>query len=130
LTEAVELQAQISKTIGGVEKSYREALEAVRELKERINELELRISEKGRAEASEEVDELSSMRERLNRVTDSLISTSEKAWEEYRKLEHGCKMCAFEPVELDGLKILCGKAERLAEDMLCYSLAGFKRESG
>jgi chemotaxis regulatin CheY-phosphate phosphatase CheZ len=64
---------------------------------------------------------------RLNRLSDSQIMRSKKAWEEYRKLEQECKQWAPSPVQLDSLRALCKKTEELAADLLCYSLARFKQ---
>ena len=74
------------------------------------------------------MDALNSAFERLNGLTDSLILKSEGAWEEYKKLEHDSKTNALEPTALDALKDACTKTEQLAQDLLCYSMARFKRK--
>lgn len=128
LTEVVELQGRIDKTTREIAESHRKALKEVDELKRKINELELSISDKGYAKTREDMDQLNSALNMLNRLTDSLILGSGRAWEEYRKLEYDCKMSAFEPAELKGLRDLCKKTEEFAADLLCYSLARFKRK--
>jgi len=129
LTEVAELQRQIDKAIRDMEKNYGKAIKEVEKIKANLNELERIISEKGDAKTIEDMDKLNSTVEMLNRLSDSLILESERAWEEYKKLEHDCKIRELEPVGLDRLKVLCKKNERLAADLLCYSLAHFKRKS-
>lgn len=127
MTEVVELQSQIGNATREIEKSYKKALKSIEKLKEKINELELSISQKGNAEKSD-IDELNSEKENLNTISDSLILKSERNWEEYKKLKHACKVCAVEPAGLDDLRLQCKKSEELATDLLCYSLARFKRK--
>ena len=112
-----------------MEQSYRKALEEIERMKEKINKLERDLSEKGHAKTSEDMDELNSATEGLNKLTDSLILRSGRAWEEYKRLEHECMIRAFEPAGLDLWKVLCKRSEQLAADLLCYSLARFKRTS-
>jgi arginine/lysine/ornithine decarboxylase len=127
LIEAVELQARIDKTTREIAQSYGKALKAVEELKTKINDLELSISDKEYAKTSEDMDQLNSAVDTLNKLTDSLILRSGRAWEEFEQLEHDCKISAFEPAGLNGLRDLCKKTEQFAADLLCYSLALFKR---
>ena len=129
MTEAAELKAQIDEATMRMGDSYGRALKAVGKLKEKMNELELRISGERPPESSEDIDELSSTIERLDRFTDSLILRSKRAWEEYGRLEHECKIQAFEHTRIEDLKAICEKSEQLAADLLCYSLGYFKRKS-
>lgn len=103
-------------------------MKAMEELKSKINELELGISSKGYGNASEDMDQLNCAVDTLNKLADSLILESGRAWDEYKKLEHDSKVSKFEPAELNGLRYLCKKTEEFAEDLLCYSLALFKRK--
>lgn len=129
MTGAAELKAQIDEATRRIGDSYGRALKAVEKLKEKMNELELRINGKEPPESSEDIDELSSTIEKLDRFTDSLILRSKRAWEEYGRLEHECKIQAFEHARIEDLKAICKKSEQLAADLLCYSLGYFKRKS-
>jgi predicted RNase H-like nuclease (RuvC/YqgF family) len=122
-----ELQGRIDEATREVAQSYAKALKEVEELKKKINDLELSISNKS-AKMSEDMDELSSALEMLNELTDSLILSSGRAWDEYKKIEHDCKTIAFEPDGLSGLRYLCKKTDEFAADLLCYSMAFFKRK--
>jgi len=124
----VELQGRIDKATREISNSYGKALKAVEELKRKIGELELSISSKGRAKTSEDMNQLNSALDSLDRLTDSLILESRRAWEEYSSLEHGCEVTACEPVGLKDLRDQCKKTEEFAADLLCYSLARFKRK--
>jgi hypothetical protein len=124
---AVELQGRIDKATREVAQSYAKALKEVEELKKRINDMELNISDKT-AGTIEDMNQLSSALEKLNELTDSLILGSSRAWDEYKKIEHDCKTSAFEPDGLSGLRYLCKKTEEFAADLLCYSMALFKRK--
>jgi hypothetical protein len=64
----------------------------------------------------------------LLKLTDFTIAESERAWEEYRKLEHDCRIDTSEPSGLNDLRDLCKKTNEFATDLLCYSLAHFKRK--
>ena len=125
----MELQAKIDEATKSLEESHRKALRMVRTLKDKMNALELNISEKGSAKTKEDLDELNSAIDKLNRLTDYLITESAKAWEEYEKFEHGCNVREHKPADMDGLKAICKGAEELAKDLLCYSLGHFKRKS-
>jgi predicted RNase H-like nuclease (RuvC/YqgF family) len=124
----VELQGRIDKATREVAQSYAKALKEVEELKKTINDLELSISDKSYVKTSEDVEQLGSAVDMLNKLTDSLILGSGRAWDEYKKIEHDCKTSAFEPGGLGGLRYLCKKTEEFAADLLCYSMALFKRK--
>ena len=126
--DIVELQSRIDKATREITQDFDKTLKAVGGLKRKINELELNISNKEYEKTREEMDQLDSALDMLNKFTDSLILGSGKAWEEYKKLEHDCKISAFEPAGLKGLSDLCKKTEQFAADLLCYSLARFKRK--
>ena len=128
MIEVVKLQHRIDKATNGIAQNYKNALKEVGELKIKINDLELSISDNGYAKTSGATDQLNSAMEMLNKLTDSMILESEKAWEEYRKLERDCEIAASEPSELNDLRDLCNRTEEFAADLLCYSLARFKRK--
>jgi len=128
LIEVAELQGGIDKATREIAQSYQKTMKSVEELKKQINGLELTISDKGHAKTSEEMDQLDSALGMLNELTDSLILGSGRAWEEYGRLEQDCRMNAFEPTGLNDLRDLCKKTEEFAADLLCYSLARFKRK--
>lgn len=129
MAEAIKLQGRIEKAKRNIEKSYSKTLKDVAKLKKKINELELSISQKEHAKTSGNLDALNFAMESLNKLTDSQILRSEKAWKKLKNLEHNCKRFTFEPAGLDDLRVLCKKTEEFAADLLCYSLAHFKRES-
>jgi uncharacterized protein YukE len=124
----VKLQDRIEKAAREIAQNYGKALKEIEELKKRMNDLESSISGKGNAETSENMNRLSSGVDMLNELTDSLILESGRAWEEYKEIEHDCKIGGFEPTELRDLRYLCKKTEEFAADLLCYSLALFKRK--
>ena len=124
--EIGKLEARIEKARGQTERDYKKALRTVEKLKNKMNELERSVSQKEQAETGEDLDALDLTLKRLNRFTDSQILRSKKAWGEYRKLEHDCRLYGLKPVQLDDLLIVCKKTEELAADLLCYSLARFK----
>jgi hypothetical protein len=117
----MELRARIEETGRQIQRDYRETLEKVQKLKNNMNELEQHNPKTRGLKA------LDSAIKRLNRLTDSQILRSKKAWEEYRKLEQECKQCASCPVQLDGVRAICKKTEELAADLLCNSLARFEQ---
>jgi hypothetical protein len=128
LKDGVNINEQIERTRNDLDKSYRKALKDVQKLKKKINELELSIIQKGDSESNGGLNELNFTIENLNRITDSQILISGKAWSEYKRLEHDCVKFALKPVILDDFRVLCKKNEELAADLLCYSLAHFKRQ--
>jgi vacuolar-type H+-ATPase subunit I/STV1 len=117
----MELQARIEETGRRIQKDYRKTLEKVQELKNKMNEIEQHNTKTRGLKA------LDSAIKRLNKLTDSQILRSKKAWEEYRKLEQESKQCALHPFQLDNLRAICKKTEELAADLLCYSLARFEQ---
>ncbi len=123
----VEFRGLIEKSTKEIAQRYAEALEAVEAVKKRIDALETRISNKGYTKTNEDMDQLSSAVDALNRLTDSLISESERGWREYKKLERDCQTSAFDSTGLNDLQNLCKKTEQFATDLLCYSLGRFKR---
>lgn len=118
---SVELRARIEETERQIQRDYRKTLEKVQKLKNQMNILEQQTPK------TQGLKALNSTIKRLNRLTDSQIMRSKKAWKEYRKLEQECKQCAPSPVQLDNLRTKCKKTEELAADLLCYSLARFKQ---
>ena len=119
---SVELRARIEETGKQIQEDYRKALGKVQKLKNKMNELEQQTPNNQNAKA------LDSAIRRLNRLTDSQIMRSKRAWEEYRKLEQECKQQSLCTVQLDSLRASCKKTEELAADLLCYSLARFKQD--
>jgi hypothetical protein len=117
----VELLAQVEETETQIQRDYGKALGKLQKLKNQMNKLEQQ------APRTQGLKALNLAIKRLNRLTDSQIMRSKKAWEEYRKFEQECKRYAPCPVQLDNLRVLCKKMEELAADLLCYSLARFKQ---
>ena len=122
---AVELQSRIDKAIKEVAQTYQKTQKRLGELKTQINELEIRITDNLYAKTSGDTDTLNSALNELIKLTDFMIAESESASEEYERLEHD--MDISEPSGLKELKDLCKKTDQFATDLLCYSLAHFKR---
>jgi hypothetical protein len=121
----VELGDRIEEATRRIAQNYQKGLKEVEEAKTKINDLELAVIDSGPAENSR----LSSALDVLMQLTDSMIFESGRVWEEYEKLEHDCKVEGHEPPELNDLKELCKKTEEFATDLLCYSLAHFRRRT-
>jgi hypothetical protein len=117
----MELRARIEETRRQIQRDYRTTLERVQKLKDKMNELQQHNPK------TRDLKALESAIKRLNKLTDSQILQSKKAWEEYRKLEQESQHCASCPVQLDNLRAVCKKTEELAADLLCYSLARFEQ---
>ena len=128
MQEVVEIQSQIDKEVKDIRKSYMKALRSVEKIKGKMNRLELNVSQNN-SSTSEDQNALDSAIEDLNKITDFQISESERAWIKYQQLERDCKIYAFEPTGLNELKAQCKKNEELASNLLCYSLAHFKRKT-
>jgi chromosome segregation ATPase len=122
LATSLELEARIEETERKIQSNYTETLEEMLRLKTQLNKLEQQTSRK-----TQSLKALDLALERLDRLIDSQIVRSKRAWEEYRRLEQECKQCALCPVQLDNLRAICKKTEELATDLLCYSLARFKQ---
>jgi hypothetical protein len=120
-----ELCHRIGEATRRITQNYQESLKEVEEAKTRINDLELTVADNGSAKNSR----LNSALDVLLQLTDSMIFESGRASEEYEKLEHDCKVDGYESSELNDLRELCKKTEEFATDLLCYSLAHFKRKS-
>jgi hypothetical protein len=119
----VELGLRIEEATRRIAQNYHKGLKEVEEAKTKINDLELAAVDSGSARNNR----LNSALDVLMRLTDSMIFESQKVWEEYQKLERDCKAEGHEPPELNDLKELCRKTEEFATDLLCYSLAHFRR---
>ena len=100
-------------------------MKEVEEAKTKINDLELTAVDSGSAKNNR----LNSALDLLMQLTDSMIFESGRVWEEYEKLEHDCRVEGHEPPELNDLKEICKKMEEFATDLLCYSLAHFRRKT-
>jgi uncharacterized protein YukE len=123
-----DLQGRIEKATKEIAQSYQTGLKEVDELKTKINDLELTITGNGHARTPGNFEQLRSALDALTKLTDSIIAESDRAGEEYRKLEHECEIEGIELLQLSGLKNICEKADGFATDLLCYSLAHFKRK--
>jgi hypothetical protein len=121
----VELGDRIEEATRRVAQNYQKGLREVEEAKTKINDLELAAVDSRSAKNNR----LNSALDVLMQLTDSMIFESGRVWEEYEKLEHDCKVEGHEPPELNDLKELCRKTEEFATDLLCYSLAHFRRKT-
>ena len=117
---SMELRARIDETGRQIQRDYIKTLDKLQKLKNEMNRLEQQTQ-------TQSLKALNLAIKRLNRLTDSQIMRSKKAWEEYRKLEQECKQYQPFPVQLETLWAICKKTEGLAADLLCYSLARFKQ---
>jgi vacuolar-type H+-ATPase subunit I/STV1 len=117
----IELRARIEETGRQIQRDYRKTLEKVQKLKNKMNKLEQH------APKTQNLKALDLVIKRLNRLTDSQILRSKKAWEEYGKFKQECEKCELCSVQLDNLRVICKKTEELAADLLCYSLARFEQ---
>jgi hypothetical protein len=113
----------MDKAARRIAQNYQKSLKRVEEVKTKINDLELAVINGGSAKKNR----LKSALDGLIQLTDSITFESGRAWDEYEKLEHDCKVEAYEPPELNELRGLCKKTEEFATDLLCYSLAHFKK---
>ena len=120
----IELRDRIGQATRRIAEYYQKALKEVEQVKTKINDLELTVIDSGSANR----DRLNSALDMLIQLTDSMIFESGRAWDEYEKLEHDCNADGYESSELNGLRKLCKKTEEFATDLLCYSLAHFKRK--
>jgi hypothetical protein len=121
----VELGDRIEEATRRVAQNYQKGLREVEEAKTKINDLELAAVDSRSAKNNR----LNSALDVLMQLTDSMIFESGRVWEEYEKLEHDCKVEGHEPPELNDLEELCRKTEEFATDLLCYSLAHFRRKT-
>jgi hypothetical protein len=119
----VELRDQIDEETKRIWRNYRKSLREVEEVKTKINDLEIAVVDGGSAKHSQ----LKSALNVLIQLTDSVTFESGRAWEEYERLEHDCNAERCEPPELNDLREVCKKTEEFATDLLCYSLAHFKK---
>jgi len=122
LTEIDELQTQIETAIRDLETSQKRAAKTVAFLKKKMNDLELSISDESCAKTDAQMERLNSATERLDRFIDSVILENAQATGECERLERECRALTFECARLEDLKALCQEYERLAKDLLCYSL--------
>lgn len=121
LTETARVQVRVDMAVRDLRKSYEKAIETVAVLKKETRDLELCMSR----EACLATDDA----ERLDAFTDFLILESARAKRKCERLEHKCKLQAFEPTGLNDLKTLCKQHEQLAKDLLCYSLGHLRRRN-
>jgi hypothetical protein len=119
----VELRHRIDEAARRIAHNYQKSLKKVEQVRTRINDLELAVMDGGSAENNRLRFALDS----LIQLTDSVTFESGRAWQECEKLEQECKVEAYEPPEMNDLRGLCKKTEEFATDLLCYSLAHFKR---
>ena len=112
-----------------ITQNYDKTLKEVKELKTKINDLELSITDNAYHQKSGFLDQLNSAIDMLIKLTDFTIAESERAWEQHRTLVQDCKTNDSDPAELNALKGVCKKVEEFATDLLCYSLAHFKRKT-
>jgi chromosome segregation ATPase len=112
----------IDQRARSLEKSYERTLRRIKRLKGSLNTLEETTRcDKGPGNAGR-MKALDSAAGSLNRLSDSLIARSKKAWQIYERLEHKCKATGLEMTRLSNVQVLCKKTEAMAADLLCYML--------
>ena len=113
------------------ERNYLMAVRELRELKTRLNDAERIIVDDVNGDTAGARVKLDSTIDRLISFADSMISESERAWEEYRTLEQGCQFDTSSNMndQMKTLKELCEKTDAFATDLLCYSLGRFNRSN-
>ena len=114
---------RIEKAIRDFEEDDRKLLETLRTLKDHITKLEERVGEK---KQPGDLDKLDSAIESLNQLTDSQILASKKAWKSHEEFERECDGQSSRLDKLNELRAVCKKRERIAADLLCYSLGHLK----
>jgi hypothetical protein len=119
----VELGDRIEEATRRIAQNYQKGLKEVEEAKTKINDLELSPVDTGSAKNNR----LNSALDLLMQLTDSMIFESGRAWDEYEKLKRDCKVDECESSGLNGLREMCKKTEEFATDLLCYSLAHFRK---
>jgi hypothetical protein len=127
--EAAGLQVDIAKALGDIKRVYYQAMIDMEKLKNRLDGLQQELIEKHDSETFPNMELLDSVEERISELSDSLLIKSRKAWQTYNRLERKSKAVELEQPRLDELQSMCIKMEKLATDLLCYSLGRLKRTS-
>ena len=122
LTGTDGLPAEIEKAAVDMERSYNETLVKIKELKDTMNALEQELSRDNGSNKSGYTRALNSASEDLNRLSDSLCLRTKEAWETLAGLERRCRARGLDLALLNGVRALCVKTEKIAADLLCYSL--------
>ena len=117
---SIKFRTRIEKINRQIERDYKRTLAEAQELRNMMNLLEQQTAKKG-------VKGLRAAIKQLNGLTDCQIMRSKRAWEEYQELGLKCNQHGRHSVDLDMLKEMCKKVEKLAEDLLCFSLAHFRQ---
>lgn len=112
-----------------MEKTYNKISERIKKLKNKMNTLEHTLSQGSSSKNSKCMKALNSTTESTNRLSDSLIAESKKAWKTHGKLERKCKATGSELTKLDPVRVWCVKTEGMAADLLCYSLGHLKHKA-
>jgi seryl-tRNA synthetase len=129
LTEVTDLRIRIEKATKDIAENYAKALKNVGKLKEKMSLLEAQVGNNNGVEAKCS-DSLNSAIQSLDKLTDSQILRSKKAWKKYKNLEHDCKQHGLDLSQFGELRASCEKTEKLAADLLCYSMGHLRqRES-
>jgi hypothetical protein len=130
MVDAAKLKVEIDETAGDMENDSKRRLRAIKKLNDRLNALD---QVTGLCEGSKSINHMKALEaavESLNRLSDSLIIQSKRAWQTYARLEHKCSAAGLDPTVLDKVRVLCKKTEAMAADLLCYTLGRLRqRES-
>jgi hypothetical protein len=129
LMNAEEFQIQVKKASESIEQSYWKTIKRIERLKKKINDLERSIGQKETGQTFDHMKPLDRAKHRLDMISDSLILESKEAWVRYKTLENVSKEIKLENADLRRLRFSCEKIEGLAADLLCYSLAHFRKQN-
>lgn len=122
MTETDGLRAEIERIAGEMERSYNETLVEIKDLKDTMNALEQELSRDDCSKRTSYARALSSTSGKLNGLSDSLCLRSKEAWGTLAGLERRCRDWGRDLALLDVVRALCVKTEKMAADLLCYSL--------
>jgi hypothetical protein len=130
VVESVRLNVEIDEIAREMENKYGKRLRAIKKHKEKLNELD---QVTGLDEGSKSINHAKAWEataESLNKLSDSLIIESKRAWQICGMLERKCSATGLDPAVLDKVRVLCKKTEAMAADLLCYTLGRLRqRES-
>jgi chromosome segregation ATPase len=129
LTETLRLQIEIDRTARDLKTSYERTLERINRLKDKLNALEQAARSARGFEGVSHAEALNSATESLNRLSDTLITNSKRAWQRYTRLESKYKATGLEFARLDDIRVLCKKTEAVAADLLCYTLGRLRHSA-
>jgi seryl-tRNA synthetase len=122
------LDAEIDRMTRDLQKSYDKNSRKIRKLKEKINSLEKALGQEN-GQPARPIMEMNLAMQRLNKLSDSLITGTKKALQELSDLEHKYETNGLESNRLNDLRAICKKTELMAADFLCYTLGSLQHRT-